>query len=231
MAYRRYYRNNRNPDFLDMLFEIIFALIVILGKLLGKLIYRLLVLLSDIFKNRIKIKDSFHLNTTTAPEVYSEPITSSPPVEQVNTLVVPEIPETTDSRYHLNHSLVTQTEHEFLKILEQAVGDRYRIVPQVPLSGIVSPNDSSKRFTNFTDFNKINKKKIDFVLYDKLNWTPHLAIELDDGSHFRWDRVQRDLFVNDVMKGVGLGILHVQVRYLYDVDELNKQIEEKIISR
>ncbi len=39
--------------------------------------------------------------------------------------------------------------------------------------------------------------------------------------------MQRDMFVNDVMKGVGLSILHVPVGYSYDVEELKEHIKEK----
>lgn len=107
------------------------------------------------------------------------------------------------------------------------VGDSYRIVPQVPLSGIVKPKDSNSHYTNYHDFNKISAKKIDFVLYNKETWAPVLAIELDDRSHLKWKRTQRDMFVNELMEGVGLSILHIRTSYVYDHKELRQEILEK----
>ncbi len=131
------------------------------------------------------------------------------------------IPE--ESRYKLNNGLVTPTEEKFMKVLEEVVGDRYRIVPQVQLSRIMKPVDSNKNFTNYKDFNLIKAKSIDFVLYDK-DLKPHLAIELDDRSHRRYDRIKRDEFVNKVMEEVGLRIIHIPVSYNYDSEWLKMEI-------
>lgn len=186
-----------------------------------KQLYKLIV---SLLQNRKQAQSGFSLNVTSAPAPMSAPEAITQNIPQV----VAETPQTTESRYNLNDSLVTEAEQEFLKALEQAVGGRYRIVPQVPLSGIVKPKDSNYHYTNYHDFNRISAKKIDFVLYDKENWTPRLAIELDDRSHLRWDRMKRDVFVNELMEGVGLPILHVPTSYSYDQEGLRLEISEKI---
>lgn len=126
-------------------------------------------------------------------------------------------------RYTLKKSLLTDTEKEFLRILKEVVGDSFYIESQVPLSGIIKPVDSRGNFTNYRDFNQIRAKSIDFVLYDK-EYQAHLAIELDDRSHLRWDRIKRDQFLDNVMKSVGLRIIHVPVSYKYDIAGLRSQI-------
>jgi len=131
----------------------------------------------------------------------------------------------TESRYFLKHSLLTPTEKEFLKVLEQVVGNHYRIEAQVPLSAIVKPIDSNARYTNYGDFNKIRAKSIDYVLYDK-DYVPCLAIELDDYTHLQSNRIERDHFIDEVMRGVGLRIMHVPVAYIYDQDFLRNIIFE-----
>jgi hypothetical protein len=129
-----------------------------------------------------------------------------------------------ESRYRLNNGLVTPTEEKFLKVLEGVVGDRYRIVPQVQLSRIMKPVDSNNRFTNYKDFNLIKAKSIDFVLYDKDLIKPHVAIELDDRSHGRYDRIKRDEFVNKIMEEVGLKLIRIPVSYNYDLEWLRREI-------
>ncbi|OGS11580.1 MAG: hypothetical protein A2386_03920 [Elusimicrobia bacterium RIFOXYB1_FULL_48_9] len=61
------------------------------------------------------------------------------------------------------------------------------------------------------------------VLFDDRN-KPALAIELDDRSHFRWDRMKRDQFVDDLMDEVGLRIIHIRASYSYDIDKIKRQI-------
>ena len=55
-------------------------------------------------------------------------------------------------------------------------------------------------------FNKIRSKHIDFALAD--DDTNIIAlIELDDSSHKRQDRVERDIFVDAVLKNTGYTLL------------------------
>ncbi|MFZ2072550.1 MAG: DUF2726 domain-containing protein [Minisyncoccia bacterium] len=133
-------------------------------------------------------------------------------------------PVQVEKRYSLKQGLLTPTEEIFMGVLERVVQDNYRIVPQVQLSRIMKPIDSSAHFTNYHDFNLIKAKSIDFVLYDKDLIHPYLAIELDDSSHERLDRIERDEFVNRVMEEVGLRIIHVPVSNSYDENELRNRI-------
>lgn len=205
---RRYRRYKRNPAPLDMLFDVIFGVAVLLGTLLFKLFKGLW---HSRYKfPRLKINQNIH-QTVPMPSN----VGTSQPIIKAEDVV--------EQRYGLRDSLLTPTEKAFLVILQQIVGDKYHIELQVQLSRIVSPLDSNAHFTNYHDFNKISAKSIDFVLYDK-EYKPYLAIELDDRSHFRWDRIKRDSFVNDVMKSVSLRIIHVPVSYSYDLERLRTEI-------
>ncbi len=199
-------RNRRNVSLPEMLLEIMFGAVVLLGNLLFKLV-------KLIWNNRYKFP-KLKINRS-SPQV-------SNTISAQNNIVTPvQTTElVTEKRYALKDSLLTPTEKDFLEVLRQIVGDKYSIELQVPLSRIVSPIDSSAHFTNYRDFNKISAKSIDFVLYDK-EYKPYLAIELDDRSHSRWDRIKRDAFVNDVMKSVGLRLIHIKVSYSYDLNKLS----------
>ncbi|MES2315034.1 MAG: DUF2726 domain-containing protein [Patescibacteria group bacterium] len=199
----KYYRGkNAGPldIFFDALISLIFTILISFFRYCWKL-----------FKNRNNTRPNLKLSRATT----ITPTSSISP--QQNTEVA------TESRYILKESLVTNAEKEFLKILENIVGNTYHIESQVPLSGIVKPIDSNEHWTNYRDFNLIKAKSIDFVLYDKA-YKPYLAIELDDRSHSRWDRIKRDQIVNEIMKGVGLRILHVPVSHSYDSNNLGKEI-------
>lgn len=201
---RKYYRSKRQSPldtFLDELFDFIVFIVVKLFRYCWKLI-----------KNTRGIRPNLKLNIE-APSVSN----------MNNSLADDNKVNASESRYVLKESLVTNAEKEFLKVLETIVGNSYRIESQVPLSGIVKPIDSNDHWTNYRDFNPIKSKSIDFVLYDK-DYRPYLAIELDDRSHSRWDRIKRDQIVNEIMKSVGLRIIHVPVSYNYDFQNLKKMI-------
>jgi len=128
-----------------------------------------------------------------------------------------------DPRYKLKKSLLTNTEKKFLEVLSPLVGEEYHLMLQVQLSGIVEPIHSSFRYTNYPDFNRIKAKSIDFVLYD-LNYEPIVAIELDDPSHTRPDRVLRDEFVDSTMRQVGLPLVRIPAAYSYNQEEIKRLI-------
>jgi hypothetical protein len=123
--------------------------------------------------------------------------------------------------YALKRSPMTASETYFLSVLDRVVDGHYKIIPQVGLSALVRTAAESERA--YADFNRIKAKSVDYVLYDE-KYRPYLAIELDDPSHRRWDRMMRDLFVNNVMQSVGLRILHVERRESYDEEWLKEQI-------
>jgi very-short-patch-repair endonuclease len=65
---------------------------------------------------------------------------------------------------------------------------------------------------------------VDFVLFNKEYFTPHLVIELDDSSHQRGYRRARDNFVDEVLNKVGIKIVHIKTAYQYNLDEISKLI-------
>lgn len=57
--------------------------------------------------------------------------------------------------------------------------------------------------------NKLAPRSIDFVLIDQ-HRMPRLAIELDDGSHYRPRRRRRDADIDQALAGAGIPITHIQ---------------------
>lgn len=94
---------------------------------------------------------------------------------------------------------------------------------KVRLADIVNVSDEIQKQSNiwWSKFEKISQKHIDFALQDKSNLEIKLLIEIDDYTHQRADRIERDEFVDSVCKQANIPILH-----LYDVIGL----EDKIIN-
>lgn len=128
--------------------------------------------------------------------------------------------------YELKSNYLTPAELSFLTVLKSAVNGRYEIIPQVALKSIIKVKNSVKDF--YIYFNKIDRKVLDFVLFERINYKPLLIIELDDSSHNQFDRKERDYFVDKVVSTAKIPILHIPVKYTYSPDTLAKQIMETI---
>lgn len=131
-----------------------------------------------------------------------------------------EIGQRLELPYRIKDGLMTKAEKNFFDVLEKTVNNRYYIVPQVNLASLVFVS-GTKYYKTF--LNKIDRKTVDFVLYNR-QFTPVVVIELDDSSHDEISRRRRDDFVDRVMSRVGLKIVHIKTAYTYDPEEINRLI-------
>jgi hypothetical protein len=92
-------------------------------------------------------------------------------------------------------------------VLKQIYGERYTIFAKVSLKDIFFVSRPDK---NMSYYNKIDRKHVDFLLYDLESNKPVLGIELDDKSHSRSDRKERDIFVNQIFEAAGLPLARVK---------------------
>lgn len=106
--------------------------------------------------------------------------------------------------------LLTKREHlEYLKLKEYADEREWMICPKVRLFDLIEPKSNYNRSDRQKLINKVWAKHVDFVLVDKsLNLIG--VLELDDSTHDRADRIERDRFVRDALEGAG--IVLVQTR-------------------
>ena len=76
--------------------------------------------------------------------------------------------------------------------------------------------------------NKILSKHVDFVLCNPLTLEVVCAIELDDVSHQRPERKERDKFVNHAFESAGLPLLRIPVEKSYRASEVRELIYDVI---
>jgi very-short-patch-repair endonuclease len=96
----------------------------------------------------------------------------------------------------------------------------------VSLNNLVTVKNGTGSYLAF--HNKVDRKSVDFVLFDRSTISPVLALELDDASHDREDRQERDAFVDRVLAKAGLPLLHVRVQAAYDPKQLAASIGETL---
>ena len=76
--------------------------------------------------------------------------------------------------------------------------------------------------------NKILAKHIDFVLCHPGTLEPVVCIELDDVSHNRPERIERDEFVNHAFESAGLPLIRIETQPQYKSREIRDLIEAHI---
>ena len=129
------------------------------------------------------------------------------------------IPETLP--YRVRDDFLSPAEFSFYKILSSLGETRIIVQSKVRLADVFfvsRPNE------NMTYFSKIAQKHLDFLICDSVTMKPLLGIELDDSSHKRDDRQERDDFVEKVFQVAGLPLLRLPVQREYNTREIAAQI-------
>jgi hypothetical protein len=117
-------------------------------------------------------------------------------------------------------SLFTPAERSFLGVLEQTVNGQYRIMGKVRLSDIVKVKGSMNKSSWQNAFNRIQSKHVDFVACDPATLNIQFIIELDDSTHNRSDRQERDQFIDNALKAAGIPIFHITAKKSYSVQDI-----------
>lgn len=120
--------------------------------------------------------------------------------------------------------LLTVPEKRFYNVLRQVVAP-HSVHPKIRLADLVEA-DKRHRLCQ-ANFRRICSKHIDFVVCDAA-LSPIIAVELDDSSHQRSDRIARDRDVNRILEIASLPILRVPARRSYDGADIKKQLLAKL---
>ena len=120
--------------------------------------------------------------------------------------------------------LMSPGELKFFRALEGAVESNFRVFSKVRLADIVQPEKSSCPNARCAAFGVIKSKHVDFVACDPETLEFRLVVELDDRSHERANRAERDQQVDDILAQAGIPILHFPARAGYSTEEIRRRI-------
>jgi very-short-patch-repair endonuclease len=102
------------------------------------------------------------------------------------------------------------SELHFFRELEELMGHRFYVFPQVNLSHLIDADAATWR-DRMVLRNRIDRKSVDFVLCDKDTVAPRVAIELDGPTH-RYDaRRKRDALVDRAFKAAGMPFVRIDI--------------------
>src|SRR5688500_7169560 len=111
----------------------------------------------------------------------------------------------------------------FYRVLVRALPPGLVICPKVRLADLINcPGDAWRQGFG----GRISGKHVDFVLADADTLAIRMAIELDDRSHERPDRRERDAFVDQALQAARIPVVRFPAAAQYDVRKITHRLDE-----
>ncbi len=135
--------------------------------------------------------------------------------------------ETISYPYHVRDDFLSAAELSFYQVLKSMMKDYFVICPQVSLAELFYVDHPN---VNRAAMARIIQKRVDFVICDPTTMKPRFAIELDDSTHHRAHRMERDEFVERVFAAAKLPLLRIPAQTAYDTRALAEMFKAALSS-
>ncbi|CAC9527346.1 hypothetical protein [uncultured Gammaproteobacteria bacterium] len=132
-------------------------------------------------------------------------------------------------QYQKQQAIFTKAEINLLKVLEQVViNPNLAIYGKIRVADILKPaiQKNSNRKKWWSAFSKISQKHVDLVIVDKHDYSVVSVIELNDKSHNRKDRQDRDKFIRKAYASANIELVEIKATRHYFVSDLLGQFSE-----
>lgn len=120
-------------------------------------------------------------------------------------------------------SIMTNYEKKFYNILKN-LEDEYIIIPQLNLAAIIQKKNNNRYYNELF-------RNIDFAIFDKNFDKILLLIEIDDKTHTKYKRKDRDLKVKKICNDVNLKLIHFYTKYPNEQDYVLNRIRNELKKR
>lgn len=130
--------------------------------------------------------------------------------------------------YRLRDDFLSPAEFSFYKVFNSIYGTQLIVQSKVRLADVffvARPNE------NYTFFNRIAQKHLDFLICDSRTMKPILAVELDDSSHNRANRRERDEFLEEACQVAGLPLVRLPVQREYNTLEIEERMAPYLLDK
>lgn len=125
-------------------------------------------------------------------------------------------------------ALFSKAELSFLKVLDSAVQEHYRVFAKVRIADVLTPTKGMGRKEWLRAFAKISSKHFDYVLCDKKTFEIVAAVELDDRSHNTGRAIKRDSVVNAACAVAELPLVRFKTARSYKVFAVRERILQAV---
>lgn len=127
--------------------------------------------------------------------------------------------------YVLAEHLFSPAERAFLAVLEQSLGDRYRVLGKVRVADVLGIASCQTRAGWQKAFSQISARHFDFLLCRPDDLQPLCAIELNDISHSRGKRKRRDDFLQRACAAAGLPLVFFPAQRSYPPEDVRAAVQ------
>ena len=124
--------------------------------------------------------------------------------------------------------LFSNAEKKFYHMLQKSLDYKFKIFAKVRVADLIAVAPHVSGPGVLRAFNRISRKHVDYVICDKGSLEVLAVVELDDSSHLRKDRIDRDKFVDKAFHSAGIPIIHIKAQGHYDLRMLAMQISDGI---
>lgn len=132
------------------------------------------------------------------------------------------------ANYSKHESLLTKAEQHFYNELKFVIPHGYVLCLKVRIADVLLGSTeltARNKKEWYSEFAKISQKHFDFLICKESDLSFLCAIELNDSSHQRKDRAQRDDFIRAACLNAKLPLIEVLAARFYDREKLAKIIE------
>ncbi len=131
--------------------------------------------------------------------------------------------QTITAEYSRKKSLMTNPEWELYQLLKSILPrDRFEVLPQMALVNVVD------KVTQNSFRNELFRI-IDFCIISAKSSAPLLLIELNDASHSRFDRIERDRKVAEICSRAKMPIVSFTLAQAKDTHYIKKTIQRNML--
>ncbi len=156
---------------------------------------------------------------TTIPS-YAHSSIVTPRLVHPSTFPVQNNPTQTTSQP--NH-LMSPAESSFLNALQQAVDPSWTIAAKIRAANLFGDDPTPDPKTSHASF---CDTLIDFIIYNPSGSRIICAIELDENSRSRPDRLKRDSFLTDLFKSKQLPLLRIPISWTYYPQGIHEKMQK-----
>lgn len=134
-------------------------------------------------------------------------------------------PQKEKPEYRRKKTMMSRPEYEFLQLLRGIVNsEKYEVIIQVPLVCVID------KLTQTSYRNELFRV-VDFCIVDNVTYSPLLLIELNDASHTRADRIERDRKVNEICESANMPIITFTMQETKDINQIRKSIARAMLKK
>lgn len=126
--------------------------------------------------------------------------------------------------YSKKSDFATHSELEAYWTIKNILPSGYVIFPQINIDKILNSNEIGDKYLLRASRSRIDRKSVDFVIFDEQYLKPILAIELDDFTHLRFDRQKRDNFVNQIFAEANFSLLRINLADIRNTEEFKNRL-------